>query len=821
MHRHIRSSCIRLIASLALVTAAGGAAAAQSVDPSTGLPYPPFPDAAASFASAATLRCNGDWLYPLTETRQEIGPARFARQRGLQRDLTITVAAFGYCEAGEGNGFADGYAPSLGPCSALLKLAEKIDFIASNLFRPDQEEIAACLTGTAASGGDCEGVRGQLTTLRTYDEIIVDRAELVLSYEVCASPERNNNAALRGACEALENQVATEAAPGTLNPGQFSLAAPLPALVAGAVSDVAVLTDGRFLSVTPENFVGVRRSVCLFDDDAASGGMKRGTILERQSYMPSKSGTAWAPKRGAVVWGMCNELGLADVNATSCRAADIYIDERGELHLNTPLTTQRQRQSASLCVDVSDFHPDQPLMMTVGLEATGSVPERLWPGETMEIGPLLDRKVTREDVLTLRVFGKAHGVSLAEVLRINGVTDVVTDKDEACRMARSWVPVVDHEIPIGDPDHQAVIPLSFGRGRIGETQRVEEGDYVLLWVKDIEPSGSVQVEYAEGQHVGYQPPPLLGETGGVRTPTVAEPTEQPEPGDTTPVPDDLMPPPSPPSNQPNTSLAMRMAAVEQPLLPRRARYPGSRVLRLGSPGGNYQYSLKVCTRTGTSATVAGAAAKCDTGKIIVDEKLFVHGDYHFGIRLYFGYTSFPTPSYSTREIGPNSFEVVETSGATAEYDVALLLAAYPFGRDPRNFSYNPLEAAYWKSTALLAGFTLRNLTSPWDDFYLGAGLPVANGVSLTGLAHIGLRQVPLDVRPGDTFMSTESNPSIDAEYPVEDAIAVGLSIGLSFDYDLFERAFMNIWDRLAGRKYFSASGTAATRSAPPGHWRKR
>jgi hypothetical protein len=424
----------------------------------------------------------------------------------------------------------------------------------------------------------------------------------------------------------------------------------------------------------------------------------------------------------------------------------------------------------------------------------------------MAIGELLDRKVTREDVLNLHVYGKAHGISLAEVLRINGVVDVLADRDEACRMARSWVPVVDHEVPIGDPDRQAVIPVDYGRGRVGETQRLDEGDYILLWVRDIEPNGSVLVDYARGQFVGYQPPPLLGEpdagkaSGGYDASYGAG------------SPDALMPP-----KEPGSELAMRGASVDQPLLPRRARYPGSRVLRLGTPKGNYEYPLRVCTRTGPAQVqVGGGGSACYGGRLIVDERLFVHGTYHFGLRMYFGYTSFPIPEYAARPVGGNTFEVVETSSVTASYDVAVLLAAYPFGRDPRRFSYNPLTEEYWKSAALLTGFGVRNLTAPWEDFYLGGSLPVANGVSLTLLAHVGLRGVALDVRAGDTFVSGEASPRLEDHYTIEDAIVVGGSIGMSFDYDLFERAFMNIWDRISPRGYFTSSGSASARSLPEG-----
>ena len=55
---------------------------------------------------------------------------------------------------------------------------------------------------------------------------------------------------------------------------------------------------------------------------------------------------------------------------------------------------------------------------------------------------------------------------------------------------------------------------------------------------------------------------------------------------------------------PGSALRGGMAGVDQPLLPRRARYPGSRVLRLGAPAGNHSYDLRVCRSTGAAASAA-------------------------------------------------------------------------------------------------------------------------------------------------------------------------------------------------------------------------
>jgi hypothetical protein len=89
---------------------------------------------------------------------------------------------------------------------------------------------------------------------------------------------------------------------------------------------------------------------------------------------------------------------------------------------------------------------------------------------------------------------------------------------------------------------------------------------------------------------------------------------------------------------------------------------------------------------------------------------------------------------------------------------------------------------------------------------MGGSLPVANGVSFTLLAHVGQRGLPMDIRAGDMFTST-TNGNVDDAYAEQDAIVVGASFGLSFDYDLFERAFSTIADKFTGgTQVFMSSG---------------
>jgi hypothetical protein len=758
----------------------------------------------------------------LIETRQEFGPARMTRQHSLRRDITMTSAAFAFCELQADDQFNQLSHPAAGPCYGLMSVVNGGAIASLNVFQRDNQSACECLVEITEPNSACEESRDQLTSLRRIQELITERAELVLAYEVCGSAERETNSVVRGACVALERAVVAEhSGAGKGLRGQFNLLAPLPTPVAVHVDRVRAATDGRFMSaVIPENFLAARDSICpplstpkqmcsLTFNDIPLTGFASQPDPPALSAEQKQQRLFWRTKRRQIMLGICRESALVDLNANRCRNADIYIDERGELHLNRPLSTRSARKQATLCIDISDFDDAHPLMVTLGMEPTGSVPERIWPGETIRIGALIDRPVTSQDVLHIHVLGKARGVSLAEVLRVNGVLGYTADtvpyrglresRQEACRIARSWVPVVDHEVPIGAPGRQAVIPVEFGRGRDGETRSVRDGDYVVLWVRNIEPAGSVLVEYARGQTVGYQPPPLLGE------PADARPQD----------PDGLM--------NPNAAIRGSGAGVGQPLLPRRARYPGSRVLRLGTPEGNQLYDLKVCTQSG-SPVPEGQERSCAAtgGSLIVDEKLMVHGEYHFGLRMHFGYTYFPVSRLVGRRTpaaqaaSEDIFEVVQSGAGTADYDVALLLATYPFGRDPRRFSYKPWRADYWKHSALLTGFTVRSVT-PWNDFYLGASLPVANGVSLTALSHISRRNVPVDAHVGDLFGgSGEGDLDLNKFYDTQSALVVGVSVGLSFDYDLFERAFISMWERLRGRSGTFASGAPPSRDTDYG-----
>ena len=774
-----------------------------------GTPVPDPPEVPALALPTTTLQpealvCDGGWRYPLIETRHEIGPARFARQLDLQKDLAFASHAFGYCATAAAHKFGGPNAAAKGPCAGMMALADRVDLAASNLFRLNDTTSCECLTKPVEESGKCEGLREQLTTLRRYGHVLVQRAELVLSTQVCVSPERRSNAEIRKACTHLEGVVKAQADGGLV--GRFSLSAPLPAPVSAAIVRVSEASDGRYLSVLPENYIGIRQSLCKLPPVPVKTNQCTSRTLEVPDEAPKDKAKkpvdpfgpgAFAAKMQEVTWGMCNELALADVNAATCRDADVYIDERGQIHLNRSLTTRKQRRDATLCIDISDFDENHPLMVTLGLDPTGSVPKRLWPGETMKIGRILDRKVTAQDILHISVFGKARGISLGEVLRINGVSAAKPEQNrEACRMARSWVPVVDHEVPIGKPSKQAVIPIKFDRGRDGETRRINEGDYVLVWVRDIEPSGSVFVEYAAGQIVGYKPPPLLGTT---------EDTQHP----VRPVVDDVL--------RPGGQLRGGVLGVDEPSLPRRARYPGSRVLRLGAPKGNNSYSLRICKTSSSASNDATNACGKDSPNVLVDEKIFVHGDSHFGVKFHFGYNYFPIQEFEARRTpaaqaaGANVFEVVERSRGLAAYDVAAMLAIYPFGRNPYFFSYNPTRKNYWKHSALLVGFTMRN-REPWELFYLGAAVPIANGVTIDLLAAVNKRKVPTDIEAGQLVLTDDLSTITDTR----SALAVGVSLGVSFDLDLFERAFTRTWARLTNPKpqFLQATGNEVVPASP-------
>ena len=707
------------------------------------------------------LVCEGGWRYPLYETRRELGPARLARLLEIQQDIVLSGRAFHYCQVIMASNSTSTPPLAQGVCEGLLAASQGIERVSHKLFVGAGEH--GCLGSGRVSSERCEHLREQLPTLRRYQRVSVQRATLVASVEVCASEDRKTNRALRNSCLSLERKIDEEADQRSPHPGRFALSAPLPESVAGSVELVREASDGHFLNLVPEDYLGVRERIC-----------ETGPAIA-----PSDP---WGRRWSKVRHSLCAELSLAANNAATCRRADLYIDERGELHLGRSLASRRVRRQATLCIDVSDFDGDHPLMVTLGLNPTSSVPERVWPGETVAVGHWIDQVSGAQDVLQLSVFGKARGVSLKEVLRINGV-DFKGDhsgpaNSEACRIARSWVPVVDHEVPVGPRATQAVIPVDFGRGRDGETTKIEQGDHILVWVREIEPAGAVLVEYADGQSVGYEPPPLLGRSG--------DPTTF--------------------AAKPRQHIRGAASSVAEPLLPRRARYPGSRVLRLGYPTGNSQYKLRICIRHRVGASEAAETGRvCDVESVIVDEKIYVHGSSHLGVQLHVGYSFFGTTGLRAKRTaaaqaaGEDLFEIVEESNGSTEQDIAILLAVYPFGRDPLDFSYRPWSSSYWRHASLVCGFSLKKI-SFWEDLYLGASLPIANGISTSVLAHFGRRDVLSQTSRGQFLSVPDAGATLELEdyVPTHSTLSMGVGIGISFDLDLFQRAFTGVWHRIAG-----------------------
>jgi len=705
------------------------------------------------------LVCDGGWRFPLYETRRELGPARLARLFEIQRDIVLAERAFGFCR--QHASASDETTLLDGACQGLFSTSAGIARVSEALFAPAVRKTE-CLGHGPRESGHCEQTREQLTTLRRYQRVGGERAALVASHEVCASPDRNTNRELRERCTGLETSIREEAGGSADNAGRFGLSAPLPESVAKSVEAVRQVTDGHFLGLVPEDYLGVQEQVC-----------------ERQAAVLNTD--AWGRRWGRIRHSLCAELAVATHNAETCRDADLYVDERGQMHVNRRLDQRKHRKNATLCIDISDFDGDHPLMITLGLAPTSSVPERLWPGETVVVGHWIDERVKAQDVLTIGVFGKARGVSLKEVLRINGADPTGRAKGpghaEACRIARSWVPVVDHEVPIGDRERQAVIPVDFGRGRNGSTSKVEEGDHLVVWVRDIEPAGAVKVEYANGQSVGYEPPPLLGQTQ--------------EEGPVAP--------------RPNQYIRGVGASVGQPLLPRRARYPGSRVLRLGAPAGNSEYGIRICSQTrGGQRQVPSEEVGCSTENIIVNERVYVHGYSRMGLQVHVGYSFFRAPSLTARRTaaaraaGEDLYEIVEETDGRTNQDIAMLLAVYPFGRDPYSFSHRPWTPSYWRHASLLCGFSVKK-TSFWEDVYLGGSLPLANGISTTLLAHFSRRETPSQTNQGQ-FLSIPgggNSPNLGDYVPTKRTLSVGVGVGLSFDLNLFQKAFSSVWARVS------------------------
>jgi hypothetical protein len=709
------------------------------------------------------LYCNGV-RHPLEEERDDTGPARLMRLRELTRAVNVVGRALDPDRCG---------GSSEGDCVGLRKAVERAVFAAGELFQ-GAEQMEACLLDPERTWrdqeGSCQEMRQRMADLRRLDREALARAEYVLAARLCDGAG-GLDALVRAACDGLRSALAQHG--GSSRPA-FWLDAPMPRGVQEAIRKVRLVTGGNF------------------DVDALSSDLARDYRCEATGATGELS-------------GMCNEYKLLARVSDACRTASVYIDERGEVHAEGGLDAEWGRAAATLCVDVSDFAPDSPLLVTVRLGAQGSRPLRVWPGEPIFIGHALSEPVSEGDVLGIEVRGKPRGISLAETLRVNGVRG---DSPDACRIAGSYVPVVDHEIPIGGHE-QRVIPMRFHAGRVGETGTVTQGDALVIWMQDIEPSGSVRVEYGDPggpQYVGYIPPPLLGQTEEL---TLSEQRREAH-------------------RPPGASIRQGGVGIDQPLAPRRARYPGSRVLRLGFPAGFFEYPIRVCTwsgerQAGGSANAPALAApitNCADARVnvVLSEKLYVHGEYYFGVRAGITGSWFPVQRLAARQTpdalrsGSNVWQVVAESDDVFDFDVSVLLAVYPLGRDPYRFDYRFWDFAdghYWDDVALLCGFGLmRSFTDPFADIYAGVSLPIYSGISLSVLAHFQKRSVPIGVHPGDMFEYADGDdPSVGSVYGTETQFITGVAFGLSMDWDLFERAILAIYNKFAPVPALQSSGS--------------
>lgn len=733
-----------------------------------------FAGGSGSFAAGTTVR-TADTLYcdavrySLEEEREDTSPARLARLLELTRTINVVGRAMDGDRCG---------GSTEGECIGLHKAVERAQFRALELFQ-DADQLEACMLDPIRTWneqeGKCQEMRQNISDLRRLDREVLSRAEYVAAVRLCDGA-LGLDAGVRAACENLRTALAEHAPPSGQRPS-FWLDAPLPRGVQEGIRKVRLSTGGNF------------------DVDALSSDLARGYRCETQGQS-GDGGSATG-----VLVGLCKEYDLLRRVSDACRLASVYIDERGDVHASSNLATEDGRGLATLCVDVSDFAPEFPLLVTVRLGDESSRPVRVWPGEPIFIGQYLTGPVSAGDVMGIEVRGKPRGISLAETLRVNGVS---VDQPDACRIARTYVPVVDHEVPIGGTA-QKVIPMSFHTGRLGETGTVTQGDAMMIWVRDIEPAGAVRVEYQsndEPQYVGYVPPPLLGSSQAL-TPAEQERERHRPPG---------------------AHVRPTSAAVDQPLVPRRARYPGSRVLRLGFPAGFFEYPIRVCTYSseraaggGPTPSFAPAIASCDDPRVttVLSEHIYVHGEYYFGIRAGLMGTWFPVRRLIPRQTpdalrsGSDVWQVIEETENVYDFDVPLLLAIYPFGRDPYEFDYRFWDfenGHYWNDVAILLGFSM--IRYPFDHMYAGISLPLYSGVSFSVLAHFERRSVPIGVQSGDVFQYAGSeDPELGSVFGAESQFITGVAFGLSVDYDLFERAFKALYNRFTGGGVFQSTGS--------------
>ena len=246
---------------------------------------------------------------------------------------------------------------------------------------------------------------------------------------------------------------------------------------------------------------------------------------------------------------------------------------------------------------------------------SGSGLVKPWPSATGSIS-----RPGLKDVLRVGVFGKgAWGLPVGDSADStvsnpfgNPATgNAGTGRREACRIARSWVPVVDHEVPVGPRDRQAIIPVHFWpRTRRRDTSTRRRGPHYGL--------GS---PHRTGR-VGHRSV-RRGADGHVRAPATAGPREF----------DRTAASPQGQSDPRRRVVSSRTSAAQARTLSGTRGSFGWVVQRATvtmTYGSAPETRIAKLRRLLSNQERANPPRCGDGGSLIVDEKVFVHGDSHFG-----------------------------------------------------------------------------------------------------------------------------------------------------------------------------------------------
>lgn len=372
----------------------------------------------------------------------------------------------------------------------------------------------------------------------------------------------------------------------------------------------------------------------------------------------------------------------------------------------------------------------------------------------------------------------------------DGGVDQAVAARELCAIADEVVPLVSEDLIVrgrtGTEDPY-ILEYDFGGGfQLSSGRPLSDKDTLFVVVRNVQPSWSVGVSI-DNRAVVHRDTTLVG------LPAAA--------------------PASPGVHFDQRTGESRPGFDALRPLDREMQPPSTQILPLGRLSGSAQYDITVCasdspnddcTQPGTptsnskpASMSAGSTESADAGtdggkggatasagtspeaamphhRTIAKNTVTVHSKQFLGVRAGFGGVGLIGRFQDVVAYPEVSGSVIRAQAGQADFALPLLVAAYPEGRDPLSLALTP-------SWGVVAGLDLLKIG---PDFRLYAGPTFDFGpVGLTVMGSAA--RVPYVVGPQGTILTSP--------YQTDTVWRLGLAGAATFDFDIFQAAFQNLF----------------------------